>query len=185
MNRRGRKRTFIFRSIPIIIVVTLFHTKNFSCITWSIIIDTSPRNRVYPLEYSMWCLLFGNSKTTWLPCKKHDRDSHGNSMSFLLTTRLGGGLVQIHIKFHEYSMSFTQVLFVFHAQTSHGFWTSSIHGISMAFAKKMTRFRSDLAPFSTKLLSKRYDEIRDTCFTGYVYIIDTVCTHCRYCMYTL
>ena len=31
-------------------------------------------------------------------------------------------------------MSFIPVLFVFHAGTLHGFWTSSSHGMSMAFA---------------------------------------------------
>ena len=51
------------------------------------------------------------------PCKKYDVDSHGNSMSrqFLVTTRFGGSLVQIHTKFHDFCMSFIQVLFVFHA----------------------------------------------------------------------
>ena len=51
------------------------------------------------------------------PCKKCDVDSDKNSMSFLVTTRLGGSLVQIDTKFHDYSMSFIQVLFVFHAGT--------------------------------------------------------------------
>ena len=43
-------------------------------------------------------------------------DSHGNSMSFHVATRFGGSLVQIHTEVHDYSMSFIQVLFVFHAQ---------------------------------------------------------------------
>ena len=38
--------------------------------------------------------------------------------------------------------------FVFHAGTWHGFWTSSSHGIAMAFAKKIMRFPSDSASFS-------------------------------------
>ena len=74
------------------------------------------------------------------PCKKYDRDSHGNSISFHVTTRLGGSLVHMDTKFHDYSMSFTQVLFVFHAGTLYGLWTSSSHGISLAFAKKMMGF---------------------------------------------
>ena len=74
------------------------------------------------------------------PCKKYDMDSHGNSMSFHVTTRLGGSLVKIHTKFHDNSMSFVQVFFVSHAGTWHGFWTSSSNGISMALAKKMMGF---------------------------------------------
>ena len=56
-------------------------------------------------------------------------------------------------------MSFIQVLFVFHAGTGHGFWTSSDHGISMAFAKKMMGFPPDLVSFSTKSQSKTYEKI--------------------------
>ena len=55
-----------------------------------------------------------------IPCKKYDMGSHGNPMSrqFLVTTRVGGSLaVQIHSKFHDYSMSFIPVLFVFLAGT--------------------------------------------------------------------
>ena len=44
--------------------------------------------------------------------------------------------------------------YVFHAETWHGFWTSSSHGIAMVFAKKMMEF-SDLESFSTKLPPKR------------------------------
>ena len=61
-----------------------------------------------------------------------------------------GSLVQIHTKFHDDSMSFIQVLFVFHPGTWHGFWTSSSHGISMAFAMKMMGFPSDLVSFSNQ-----------------------------------
>ena len=77
-------------------------------------------------------------------------------------------LVQIDTEFHDYSMSFIQVLFSFHAQTWHGFWTSSSHGISMAFAKKMMGFPSDLVSFSnqTKLPSIWRAKIRVTFFTG-------------------
>ena len=57
------------------------------------------------------------------------------------------------------SMSFIQVLFVRHAETWHGFWTSSSHGISTAFSKKMMGFPSDLMSFSTKLSSKRHEKI--------------------------
>ena len=74
-------------------------------------------------------------------------------------SQIDGGLVQIHTKFHDYSMSFIQILFVFHAGTWHGFWKSSSHGISMAFAKKMVGFPSDLVSFSTKLPSKRHEKI--------------------------
>ena len=83
-------------------------------------------------------------------------------------SQIDGSLVQIDIKFHDYSMSFIQVLFIFHAKAWHGFWTSSRHEISMAFAKKMLGFPSDLKSFSTKLPSKRHEKIRVTFFTGYV-----------------
>ena len=56
------------------------------------------------------------------------------------TSQIDGSLVQIDPKFHDYSMSFIQDLFVVRAQTWHGSWTSSSHGISMAFAKKMMGF---------------------------------------------
>ena len=96
-------------------------------------------------------------------------DSHWNiwnSMSFHV--RNDGSLVEIDTKFHDYSMSFIQVLLVFHAQTWHGFWKSSSHGISRAFAKKMMGFPSDLVSFLTKLPSKRHEKIRVTLFTGFL-----------------
>ena len=96
------------------------------------------------------------------PCKKCDGDSHENSMSrqFLVTTRLGGGSVQIYIKFHEDSKSFIQVLFCFPCwnMTWILHFTSSNHGISMGFAKKMNGFPSDLESFSIKLPSKRHEK---------------------------
>ena len=49
-----------------------------------------------------------------------------------------------------------QVLFVFHAGTWHGFWTSSSHGNSMGFAEKMMGFPSDSVSFSSNLSSKRH-----------------------------
>ena len=68
-------------------------------------------------EFTSPCLKhFKVREVVSLPCKKYDMDSQGNSMSFHVTTRLGGSLVQIYTKFHDYSMSFIQVLFVFHAE---------------------------------------------------------------------
>ena len=52
-----------------------------------------------------------------VPCKKYDMDYRENSMSFHVPIQLGGSLVEIHTKFHDDSMSFIQILFVFHAQT--------------------------------------------------------------------
>ena len=63
-------------------------------------------------------------------------------------SKVDGSLVQLNTKFHDYSMLFIQVLFVFHAGTWHGFWKSSSHGIPMAFAKKMMGFSSDFVSFS-------------------------------------
>ena len=99
------------------------------------------------------------------PCKKYDADSHENSISFLVTTRLGGSLVQIHTEFHDYSMSFIQVSFVFYDKTWHGTLKSSSHGISMASAKKMMGFPSDLVSLSTNLSSKRHEKIPVAFFT--------------------
>ena len=98
-----------------------------------------------------------------MPCTKCDIDSHGNFMSQIV-----GSLVQIHTQFHDDSLSFIQVLFIFHAKTWHGFWTSSSDGIYMAFAKKMMGYPSDLVSFSnqTKLPSKRHEKIPVTFFTG-------------------
>ena len=53
-------------------------------------------------------------------------------------SQIDGSLSQIHTEFHDYSLSFIQVLFVFHAKIWHGFWTSSTHGVSSAFAKKIS-----------------------------------------------
>ena len=77
-----------------------------------------------------------------------------------------GSLVQIDTKFHGHSMSFIQVLFVFHAETRHGSWISPSHGNSMAFAQKMMGFPSDLVSFLTKLSLKRHEKISVTFFTG-------------------
>ena len=82
------------------------------------------------------------------PCNKCDIDSHGNygnSMSFHVTNQrqCGRNPHQIPWLFHVIYPG----LFVFHAKTWYGFWTSSIHGISMAFAKKMMGFPSDLVSF--------------------------------------
>ena len=82
------------------------------------------------------------------------------------SSQIDGRLVQIDTKFHDDSMPFTLVLFIFHAQTWQGFWTSSRHGISMAFAKKMMGFPSDLVSFSTKLPSKGQGKITVTFLTG-------------------
>ena len=83
-----------------------------------------------------------------------------------IMSQIDDNLVEIDTKFHDYSMSFIQVLRVFHANTRHGFWTNSSHGIPMAFAQKMMGFPSDLVSFSTKLPSKRHEKIRVTFFTG-------------------
>ena len=56
-------------------------------------------------------------------------------------------------------MSFIHDIFVFHAGTLYGLWTSSSHGISMEFAKKMMRFLSDMVSFLTKLPSTGHEKI--------------------------
>ena len=85
-----------------------------------------------------------------LPCKKYDRDSHGNSMSFHVPNRQQF-FIEIDTKFHDYFMSVVQILFVFQAGTWPGFWTSSSHEIAMAFSKKMMGFLSDLVSFSNQI----------------------------------
>ena len=100
-----------------------------------------------------------------MPRKFHVICRHNSTWS-------GGGSVQIDIKFYDYSMSFIQVLSVFHAGTWQGFWIRSSHGISMAFAKKMMGFPSDSVSFSnqTKLLSIWHEKIHVTFFTGVIMI---------------
>ena len=56
-------------------------------------------------------------------------------------SQIDGSLVPIDTKYHDYSMSFIQVLFGYpYAQTRNGFYRSSSHGISMAFVNKMMGF---------------------------------------------
>ena len=86
-----------------------------------------------------------------------------------IMSQIDRSLVEIDTKFHDYSMSFIQGLFVFHAGTWHGFWISSSHGISMAFPKKMMGFPSDLVSFLTKAPSKIHEESRVTFFTGILF----------------
>ena len=92
------------------------------------------------------------------------------------TSQIDSSLVQIHTKFHYYSMSFKQVLFVFHAKIWHGFCTSSTHGISTAFAKKMMGFPSDLVSFSIKLRQKDMRKSVSHFLQGY----SNISTHCTY-----
>ena len=66
----------------------------------------------------------------------------------------GISLIKLETKFHDYSMAFIQVLFLFHAGTWHGFWTSSIHGISMGFPTDLVSLSNQ-----TKLPSKRHEKI--------------------------
>ena len=107
-----------------------------------------------PVQYMTWTLME-------VPC--------------YFVSQIDGNLVQIDTKFHVYSMSFIQILFVFHAGTWHGFWTSESHEISMAFGKKTMGFPSDLVSFSnqTKLPSKRHEKIHVTFFTGMLIIVNT------------
>ena len=80
-------------------------------------------NELHPVKNVTWILME-------VPCQ--------------FMSQIDGSLVQIDTKFHDYSMSFIQVLFVFNAKTGHGFWKRSSHGISMACAKKMMGFPCDL-----------------------------------------
>ena len=97
-------------------------------------------------------------------------------MESQFTSRVDESLVHIDTEFHDYSMSFIQVLFVFPAGTWYGFWISSSHRISMAFAKKMMGFSSDLVSFSTKLPSKSHEKIPVTFFIGIVPLSFTMAT---------
>ena len=68
----------------------------------------------------------------------------------LFLSQFDGSLVHIETTFHDYAMSFIQVLFVYHFKAWQGFWKSSSNGISTAFAKKMVGFPLDSISFSTK-----------------------------------
>ena len=81
-------------------------------------------------------------------------------------SQIDGSLAQIDTKFHGYSMSFVLILFVFHAGTWHGFWTSSSHGISLALAKKMIYIRFGLT-FNQTAVKKTWENPHNvTFFTG-------------------
>ena len=121
-------------------------------------------------------ILQGRLQSTSFKSKVYVRNVHLSPVKYLtcilmeipyhFTSQIDSSLVQIHTKFHYYSMSFKQVLFVFHAKIWHGFCTSSTHGISTAFAKKMMGFPSDLVSFSIKLPSKRHEIIHISFSTG-------------------
>ena len=96
----------------------------------------------YPLILK--CPIFSVKNMTWILRK----------ISFHFMSQIHDSLVQIDSKFHDYSMSFIQLLFDFHAGTWHGSYTSLSHGISMTFTKKMMGSPPDLVSFSTKLPSK-------------------------------
>ena len=92
-----------------------------------------------------------------VPCKKCDMDSHGNSMSQLDLVAVSSKLtpnsmtIPCHLsRFYLFSMPKHDMDFTF--------YTSSSHGISMAFPQKMTGFPSDLVSYSnqTKLPSCQY-----------------------------
>ena len=116
----------------------------------------------YRCWQSGWCRVShsyweGRGRRSWgklinyyVPCKKCHMDTHGNSMTFYVTTQLNGSLIQIDTKVHDYSMSFISRFCLF-SMLKHdmdfGFWTSSSYGISMAFAKKMVGFPTDLVSF--------------------------------------
>ena len=126
------------------------------------------------LSYVFWCTIdrvCGQVSVSFLGCNLHL--SPVKNVTWILekipphfSSQIDDSLAQIDLKFHDNSMSFIQVLFVFYAGTWHGFWTSSSHGISMAFARNMMEFPSDLVSFSTKLPSKTHEKIRVTFFTG-------------------
>ena len=62
---------------------------------------------------------------------------HGFYWKFHVISQIDGSLVPIDTKCHDYSMWFIKVLFVYpYAQTRHGFYRSSSHGISMAWTRK-------------------------------------------------
>ena len=88
-------------------------------------------------------------------CKKYDMDSLGNSMSFHVTDRrqFGPNGYRIPWLFHVIYLGF--ICFPY-AQTWNSIWTSSNHGISMTFTKKMMGFSSDLVSFLTKLPQKTW-----------------------------
>ena len=73
------------------------------------------------------------------PYEKWDMNSHGNSMSFYVTSQrhFGQNWHQIPWLFH---VSYPGFICLPCAKTWHGFWTSSSHGISMVFAKEMMGF---------------------------------------------
>ena len=125
-----------------IIFIVKISTQNFKTMTYELnqflichlSVGFEPNSTLWMNWAKVLCIFWHVSR------KIFDMDSRGNSMS-----QIGCSLLQIDTKFRDYSMSFIQALFVF--RTWHGFWTSSSHGISMAFTKKMMGFSSDLVFF--------------------------------------
>ena len=116
--------------------------------------------------------MFLSREETSLPCKKCAVDSHGTFTSFHITNwrQLGQNPHKIPWRFHVFN---PDIINIFHGKTWHGFWSSSSHGISMTFTKKMMGFPADLISFSnqTKLPSKRHEKIHVTFWTGISWII--------------
>ena len=94
-------------------------------------------------------------------------DSHGNSISFNVPNRPQFGPTPQKIPW-AFLVIYPGFYLLSMLETWHGFWTSSSHGISTAFAKTMMGFPSNLVSFSnqTKLPSKRHEKIPVTFFTG-------------------
>ena len=66
------------------------------------------------------------------------------------SSQIDGSLVKMDTKSHDYSHVIHPgfMFSMLEHDMDFGLWTSSSHGISEAFAKKMTGFPSDLVSFS-------------------------------------
>ena len=94
----------------------------------------------------------------YIPCKKYDMDSLGNSTSFHTTNlwEFGPNSHQIPWPFHVIYPRYILFSTLKHDMDL-GSWKSSSHGISMAFAKKMMGFPVRIWPhFRTKPNCRQY-----------------------------
>ena len=94
--------------------------------------DTKFKIRTYPVKNVTWILM----EIPW-----HFTSSQLDLVEVWSKSTSNSMTIPCHLsRFYLFSML-----------DGHGFWTSSSHGISMAFANKMMGFLSDFASFSTKL----------------------------------
>ena len=128
-----------------------------------------------PVKNVIW-MSNNNNNLIELPCKKCDMDSHGNSMSLrdkstVVWSKLTQNSMTIPCHLSRFCLfpcsNLSWILDKFKSWNFYGICSERDENF-IGFAKKVTRFPSALALFSTKLQSKRHEKIRVTFFTGFI-----------------